>query len=136
MLIHKKVKCEKGIIIVEFAIALPLLLLLAFGFIESGVLLYNKQVVTNASREVARAAINPIPLLDPIDVVAAAEPYNDLLIRFGTSALLSVTSPAANRTYPQDITITVTWDHYFLVPAIVRWNPTLTLTSTTAVRMM
>ncbi len=42
---------------VEFAFVLPLLLVLIFGIIEFGLYLYNQQVITNASREGARAGI-------------------------------------------------------------------------------
>ena len=42
---------QKGAALIEFAIVLPLLLLLVFGAIEFGLLFYNKQVITNASRE-------------------------------------------------------------------------------------
>jgi len=48
---------QKGGAVVEFAVILPLLILLICGTIEFGLLLYNKQVVTNASREAVRAGI-------------------------------------------------------------------------------
>ena len=48
---------EKGAAIVEFAIILPLLLLLVFGMIEFSLLMYNKAMITNASREGARRGI-------------------------------------------------------------------------------
>jgi len=48
---------QKGAAAVEFAVVLPLLILLICGSIEFGLLVYNKQVVTNASREAVRAGI-------------------------------------------------------------------------------
>ena len=51
------IKDQKGATIVEFAIVLPLLLLLTFGIIEFSLLLYNKAMLTNASREGARVGI-------------------------------------------------------------------------------
>jgi Flp pilus assembly protein TadG len=42
---------------VEFAIVLPCLLLIVFGVIEFGLLVYNKQILTNACREGARAGV-------------------------------------------------------------------------------
>ena len=48
---------QKGAAIVEFAIILPLLLLLIFGMIEFSLLMYNKAMITNASREGARRGI-------------------------------------------------------------------------------
>ncbi len=48
---------EKGASAVEFALVLPVLVLILFGIIEFGLLLYDKAVITNASREGARAGI-------------------------------------------------------------------------------
>lgn len=50
-------KKQRGAVAVEFAIVLPLLLLLFAGITEFGLAYYNKQVLTNASREGARAGI-------------------------------------------------------------------------------
>lgn len=50
-------KSEKGVSAVEFALIAPLLFILTFGIIEFSVLLFDKAVVTNASREGARAAV-------------------------------------------------------------------------------
>ena len=48
---------KKGVAAVEFAIVLPLLVVLTFGIIEFSTLLYNKAMITNASREGARTGI-------------------------------------------------------------------------------
>lgn len=48
---------QKGAAAIEFAIILPLLLMLLFGMIEFGIILYDKAMITNASREGARAGI-------------------------------------------------------------------------------
>ena len=48
---------QKGAAAVEFAIILPLLVMLLFGIIEFGIMLYDKAMITNASREGARAGI-------------------------------------------------------------------------------
>jgi Flp pilus assembly protein TadG len=50
---------KKGAALTEFALLLPLLLLILCGMIEFGVLFYNKQVLTNACREGTRAGIIP-----------------------------------------------------------------------------
>jgi len=52
-----KIENQKGVASVEFAIVLPLLLLLVFGIIESSIFFYDKTMITNASREGARAGI-------------------------------------------------------------------------------
>jgi len=50
-------KKQRGAVAVEFAIVLPLLLLLFAGITEFGLAYYNKQILTNASREGARVGI-------------------------------------------------------------------------------
>ena len=49
---------QKGATAVEFALLLPLLLLVPFGIIEFSLLLYNKAMLTNACREGARFGVN------------------------------------------------------------------------------
>ena len=51
------IRDEHGGSLVEFAIVMPLLFVILFGIIEFGILLYDKAMITNASREGARAGI-------------------------------------------------------------------------------
>ena len=53
---------QKGATAVEFAIVLSLLLALIFGIIEFGLFIFNRQVITNAAREGARAGIVARPV--------------------------------------------------------------------------
>jgi Flp pilus assembly protein TadG len=50
-------KKSRGASAVEFAIILPLLVLLVFGIIELSLALYDQAMITNASREGARVGI-------------------------------------------------------------------------------
>ena len=50
---------ERGTELIEFAVVLPLLLLILMGIIDFGLLLQRYQVVTNAAREGARVAVLP-----------------------------------------------------------------------------
>jgi hypothetical protein len=50
-----KFKCQRGAQIVEFALVLPFLLVILFLIFDFGFLVYNQAVITNASREAARA---------------------------------------------------------------------------------
>ena len=52
-----KLKNQKGAAMVEFAIVLPLLFTIVFGIIEFSLILYDKAMITNASREGARVGI-------------------------------------------------------------------------------
>ena len=53
----RELKDQRGASVVEFALILPLLVVLIFGIIEFSLYLYNKAIVTNASREGGRAGI-------------------------------------------------------------------------------
>lgn len=53
---------------VEFAIVLPLFMVLTFGIIEFGIIMYNKALITNASREGARFGVLYV---DPPPVTSA-----------------------------------------------------------------
>ena len=48
---------EDGVVAIEFALVLPIFLLIVAGIVEFGVMLYDQQIITNASREGARAGI-------------------------------------------------------------------------------
>lgn len=53
----KSLKGQNGAALVEFALILPILIILIMGIIEFSLLLYDKAVITNASREGARFGI-------------------------------------------------------------------------------
>lgn len=53
----QRLSSQRGAAAVEFALVLPLLLGMLLGVIEIGLVLYDKAVITHASREGARAGI-------------------------------------------------------------------------------
>ncbi len=61
---------ERGASAVEFALVLPLLLLVVAGIIDFGRALYTQVMLTNAAREGARAAVMGTPT--PTDVATRA----------------------------------------------------------------
>jgi hypothetical protein len=82
-------KSQKGATLVEFAIILPLLLLLLFAIIEFSLFLFNRHVITNAVREAARAGIVVrIPRLSNEDIETIARKYcQQYLVTFGEGTL-------------------------------------------------
>ena len=114
----KKIENQKGAAAVEFAIVLPLLLLLVFGIIESSIFLYDKAMITNASREGARAGIVfDDPRLDETGIKAVVETYcSDHLITFGSGTLNTSADPAdGSGSHGDPLTVTVTYTYNFLV---------------------
>jgi Flp pilus assembly protein TadG len=57
--IRRRWKLASGQELIEFALVLPLLLLVLLGIIEFGLLFQQYEVVTNAAREGARIAVLP-----------------------------------------------------------------------------
>ena len=56
-LFYQRLKSQQGAAVVEFVLVVPLLLLLLFGIVEFSLIMYNKHILTNASREGARFGI-------------------------------------------------------------------------------
>ncbi|MBT2789486.1 TadE/TadG family type IV pilus assembly protein [Paraburkholderia strydomiana] len=78
---------EAGVAVVEFGLVLPLLLLIVFGMVEFSIALYDKAVITNASREAARAGVMyKVPPLTAAQITTVAQNYaSTYLISFGAS---------------------------------------------------
>jgi len=53
---HRIIKSEKGASAVEFALILPILIMLVFGIVEFGIAFNNYITITHAAREGARIA--------------------------------------------------------------------------------
>jgi Flp pilus assembly protein TadG len=136
----KRLRCQKGVAAIEFAIVLPLLMMIVFGIIEFGLLMYDKQVITNASREGARIGISDVVVSDAdIEAVVANYVANNL-ITFGTPTPPVTTIEPADRTgmvFGEDVTVTVTYDYDFLMlPNFVAdFAGVQTLATTTVMKM-
>jgi Flp pilus assembly protein TadG len=75
---HGIIKGEMGVAAIEFAIVLPVVFLLLIGIIEFSILLYDKGMITNASREGARFGIvftDPLPRYDEGNIEGVVKEY-------------------------------------------------------------
>lgn len=123
---------RRGAAAVEFAIVAPVFLLMIFGLIEFGRLVMVQQVITNASREGARAGV-----LDGATTANVQEVVEDYLETAAISgATIDVTpTPPSSAGFGQPVTVNVSvaFDN-------VSWMPSpfflkdATLTSTTVMR--
>lgn len=120
-----KLQGQKGAAAIEFALVLPILVVLAFGIIEFSILLFDKAVITNASREGARygsvfvpTSEDPITYSD-IDNVIATYVANHLITFDSDSAATGVTtSYEPDPCCPlsgENLRVTVSYDYHFLV---------------------
>lgn len=113
-------RSEKGVSAVEFALIAPLLFVLTFGIVEFALLLFDKAVITNASREGARAAVvfhtdgSPLPegytpLTIP-EIQAVVTNYaNNYLINLGQPGGNDIVSTNIEVTYSNDPTNGGSW---------------------------
>lgn len=117
-----KMKDQKGAAMVEFALIAPLLFVILFGIIEFSVLLYDKAMLTNASREGARVGIvfiqdredNWDDVVD--DIEAAVNTYaENYLISFDPGSSLEILINPAGYDSGQSLTVTVNYPFQFLV---------------------
>ncbi|MBW1991115.1 MAG: pilus assembly protein [Deltaproteobacteria bacterium] len=110
---------ERGVVTVEFALLLPLIVLILVGLVEAGHLWHLQHTITNASREGARAAIVFRKDYSPNDVkVRAQNAVNNYLSNFLPAGKWQVsfpTEPPATYQAGANITVRVTATHGLLI---------------------
>lgn len=138
---------EEGAAIIEFAIILPLFLIFVFGIIEFGAIMYNKAMITNASREGARFGIlfeavskTQQDITDRVEEVLGVDSNDSTkskLLSLGGSAEPEILFP--NGFPPSDgyLAVEIRYPYDFLfVPSFLPGLPdTLTINTTTTMRM-
>ena len=80
---------ERGGVLVEFALVVPILLVIFAAIVDFGLMMQRREVVTNAAREGARIAV--LPGYDTADVQARVNEYLNNGIQAGTSANATTT---------------------------------------------
>jgi Flp pilus assembly protein TadG len=123
-------KNEDGASAVEFALVLPILILVVFAIIEFSVALYDKAMITNASREGARAGIvaqydpttgtrlSPNPIL----ITNTVQNYcNNYLVTFSGPTTAQVIFPPAP---PNQLSVMVTYNYTLLVGSVIPLSAT------------
>lgn len=108
---------ERGAVAAEFALLLPVLLTILFGIIEFGMIMYGREVVTNASREGARAGIvQRIPSVTAGEITTVATNY---LTGTGINqADVVIAVPASGGGTGTLVTVTATYNYPWLIPYI------------------
>jgi Flp pilus assembly protein TadG len=119
MKLHRRSQSKlrsRGQALVEFAIVLPVFLLVLFGLIEFGYMLYSQMTVSNAAREAARAAVvDPdactIPQLADATARGAATGLTGNFISVSVSPIAScATAPQGT---PVNVTVNYTYHTFF-----------------------
>jgi Flp pilus assembly protein TadG len=101
---------EGGVAALEFVLILPFLLMVLFGIIDVSMILCDKAVITNASREAARAGIVlRVPRWNNVQVQNFALSYTqNNLVSGGTPASASAVA-SGTQVSGTALTVTVTY---------------------------
>ena len=123
----------------ELALVLPILLVVAFGIIEFSVALYDKAMITNASREGARAGIVfRIPPITDEEIGNVVNTYlGSSLITFGgpTTANSTVTRNGANPGDELIVSVNYTYTFLLIPNFITSLSGGITMVAETVMRM-
>jgi hypothetical protein len=115
--ISMSLRKQDGGSLIEFAIIAPILFVILFGIIEFGILLYDKAMITNASREGARAGIvYANPRVSYADIELVVRNYCEAhLISFGPGSVLDIDPQRSGDEAGDILTVTVEYPFHFLV---------------------
>jgi Flp pilus assembly protein TadG len=116
---------QSGQELVEFAIVLPILLLVAFGVLDLGRIFHSAITITNAAREGARYGMTNVDDVDGIIAATLAEAQNSG-IDLSTS-LISVSCPAGACGPRLPVRVTVQYNFTFIMIGFVFPNPNLAI---------
>lgn len=131
---------NRGMVAVEFALILPILLATIFGTIDFSMFLFNRQVLANAAREAARAGImaraNRLSNQDIEDIVTDRTQGHLVTFDGGRTPEITIWREEPNLAdarFGHDLKVTVkyTYDCLFLfTPGAGKWSLPIEISST------
>jgi Flp pilus assembly protein TadG len=126
---------QRGATLVEFALVLPLLMLILDGMISFSMVMYDKVILTNAVREAARAgSLIRNPKLSSTQIADVARSYcTTYLLSFGAAPAVSVVvTQAADPVFQTPVTVTASYTFQSLLMGhfLTAMRSSLVLTST------
>lgn len=122
-------KSEKGQSLVEFALILPVLMLLICGITDFGRIFHSYLTIDHAGREAARAAS-----IGKDNTFIKNTAVNDAASIGLTTDQVDI-NPSGTRSAGTDANITITYPITFMTPVIGNLIGPLTLTDTTTMRV-
>ncbi len=123
---HRIIKNEKGASAVEFALILPILVILVFGIVQFGIAYNNYIALTHAAREGARlAAVN-------MDEILGIEEFENRIKESAPSVSIeSITLSGQDGNIGDSVAVTVTGEVLNIeIPLAGSWPVQLTSTAT------
>ena len=122
---------RSGVAVVEFAIVAPVFVLFVMGMIEVARGLMVQEVITNAAREGARAAV--VDTSTSSTVTSAVQSYLTAANISTSAATITVTIPAVRFNGIAIVTVSVPYSKVTWVP-VPRYLGSITLTATSTMR--
>jgi Flp pilus assembly protein TadG len=134
----KRLTLQTGANLVEFALVTPLLLILVFGIADVSLALFDKGVITNASREGARAGMvfRRPTRVDDTEIRAVVNNYcAAYLVTFGNSTPTTTIARSGLQT-GDVLSVTVAFNYqYVVLSRLIPGLSSLNLTTTTVMRL-
>jgi len=109
----KSIRNEKGQSLVEFAILLPVLLLLLMGILEFGLMLNSYLTINNSAREGARLGIVAGSNIEIKQLINNISPNLD-----SKYLVINVTPPEGNRKSGDTLKVEVIYNYHVIIPII------------------
>ena len=107
---------QEGVAAVEMAIVTPLFLLMMFSIMEFGVILFDKAVITTASREAARAGIvSRSPPLGATQIMAVGNAFAANVVGTGSAPPSTTVSTLPPDAVGTPLSVTVSYAYQPLV---------------------
>ena len=128
---------QRGASVVEFAIILPLVVWLIFGIMEIAFVLYDKTMITHASREGARAGvIFRVPAVPDEEIIEVVNDYlGTSLITFGEPQTATVIVTRDGSSAGDRLKVTVSYTYTALVFSLASMGKKFNMVSETTMRM-
>ena len=111
--IFKQIKNEKGQSLVEFALIIPIVILILMGILEFGVMLNSYLTIANSSREAAR--LGSVGAND-IEICARILELSPNLETSNIS--VDITPLDINRKHGESVTVNITYQYNIINPLI------------------
>jgi len=127
----RSLKNQKGQAMVEFAIVLPILLLLVMGIFQFGMMLNSYITISNASREGARAGIIGSSDEEITQLIIATSPVLE-----APNLTVNITPNSDARKSGETLTVNVAYNYKLTVPIISSlFNNVVVLKGQTSMRI-
>lgn len=113
-MMNRRIKRQRGQSMVEFALVIPILLILVIAFLDLGRAVYTQSVLANAAREGTRTAVIRT---NSVGAIRAAVKANAIGVTVSDS---DITIDPESRTAGRPVSVSVTTRFYAITPFVAQ----------------